>query len=83
MERLVEPDAVRANDLISILRGVPEGRARWKKLANQTRRLEEALYSKLYEEVVADINSGKKTGCWMETVVERGPEMDLDGIQMA
>ncbi|KAF9644779.1 cytochrome P450 [Thelephora ganbajun] len=81
LELLPEPDVVRPFGVIPMLQHVSEGWTRRKKLANQTRRLE-TLYSKLCDELVANINAEKKNGCWMETVVERGPEMGLDEGQV-
>ena len=83
LELLADPGALCPIDLIPILRYFSGGWNRRRKLANRTRHLEETLYSKLHEGVVANINAGKKNGCWMETVIERGPGADLSKHQIA
>ena len=83
LEILADPGSIRSIDLIPILRYFSGGWNRRRKLANQTRHLEEMLYSKLYEGVIANVHAGKKNGCWMETVVERGPGVGLSEAQMA
>ena len=83
LERLAEPSAAHPIHQIPILRYLSRSWLGWRELVNQTRRLEETLYSKLYEGVIANINAGKKNGCWMETVVRRGPEIGLGRTQMA
>jgi len=80
---LADPGAMRPIDLIPILRYFSGGWNRRRRLANRIQRLEEALYFKLYEGVIANINAGKKNGCWMETIAERGPGVGLSTIQMA
>jgi len=82
LELLADPGALRPIDLIPILRYFSGGWNRRRRLANQIRHLEETLYSKLYEEVITNINAGKNA-CWMETVVERGPGVGLSKTQMA
>ena len=83
LELLAEPHIFRPIDFIPVLRWASERWAGWKKLVVRTRCLQETLYSKLYEETMANIAAGKKNGCWMETVVERGSGMDLNETQMA
>lgn len=83
LDRLADPGAIRPIDLIPILRYFSGGWSKWRELANQIKRLEETLFFKLYEGVIANINAGKKSGCWMETVVEHGPGVGLSTAQMA
>lgn len=52
-------------------------------LANKTKRLQSTLYIRLYREVKAKVDSGQTNGCWMETVVERGPALGLSVEKMA
>lgn len=79
---LIEPGAVPPLDMLPILKYIPERFARWKMLANTAKRLQYALYSRLFKDVKAKIENGQTNGCWMETVVERGPSLGLDDDNM-
>jgi len=57
---------------------IPERWAPWKTEVKITRNLQRQLYFGLLEQVEARLQNGLSNGCFMETVIEKGPEFELD-----
>ena len=57
---------------------IPERWASWKTEVKITRSLQRGLYFGLLEQVEARLKKGQPNGCFMETVIEKGPGFGLD-----
>jgi len=57
---------------------IPERWASWKTEVKVTRNLQRELYFGLLEQVEARVQKGLSNGCFMETVIEKGPGFKLD-----
>lgn len=57
---------------------IPERWASWKTEVKTTRSLQRKLYFGLLEQVEARLQKGSPNGCFMETVIEKGPGFGLD-----
>ena len=57
---------------------VPERWASWKTEVKITRTLQRKLYFGLLEQVEARLQDGSPNGCFMESVIEKGPGFGLD-----
>lgn len=57
---------------------VPERWASWKTEVKITRNLQRKLYFGLLGHVEARLQKGSPNGCFMETVIEKGPGFGLD-----
>ncbi|KAF9647627.1 cytochrome P450 [Thelephora ganbajun] len=77
-EELMQPGAHPPVDLIPIMKYIPERWASWKTEVKITRRLQRKLYFDLLEQVEARMQKGSSNGCFMETVIEKGPGFGLD-----
>jgi len=57
---------------------IPERWASWKTEVKITRNLQRQLYFGLLEQVEERLQKGSSNGCFMETVIEKGPGFGLD-----
>ena len=76
--RSQQPGAHPPVDLIPIMKYIPERWASWKTEVKITRSLQRKLYFGLLEQVEARLQKGSSSGCFMETVIEKGPGFGLD-----
>ena len=76
--RSQQPGAHPPVDLIPVMKYIPERWASWKTEVKITRNLHRKLYFGLLEQVEARIQNGLSNGCFMETVIEKGPGFKLD-----
>lgn len=81
-ELLAEPGSAPPLDLLPILQYIPERFARWKRLAKKVKGLHQELYFDLLDDVKHKIDNRMTNGCWMETIIERGPQLGLNRQQM-
>jgi hypothetical protein len=65
-------------DLLPILKRVPERFASWKTLCKEVRRLQRKLYFGLLEETEERVAKGEGNGCFMEEVLERQKEFEMN-----
>ncbi|KAH9476395.1 Cytochrome P450 monooxygenase [Psilocybe cubensis] len=72
----VSPEAAPV-DLIPILKYVPERWAPWKQLWTETRRLQRSLYYSFLEQSERRIESGAKSGAFIERIMDRQEELKL------
>lgn len=75
---LLEPGNAPPVDLIPILKWIPERFAGWKQKCSEVRRLQRKLYFGLMDDVKERLARGDTNGCFMETVLERADEWELD-----
>ena len=73
-----QPGAHPPVDLIPIMKYIPERWASWKTEVKITRSLQRKLYFGLLEQVETRLQKGSSNGCFMEAVIEKGPEFGLD-----
>jgi len=59
---------------------IPERWASWRIEVKVTRNLQRELYFGLLEQVEARMQKGWSNGCFMETVIEKGPGFKLDRV---
>ena len=76
--RLQQPGVHPPVDLIPIMKYIPERWASWKTEVKITRNLQRKLYYGLLEHVETKLQTGSSNGCFMETVIEKGPGFGLD-----
>lgn len=65
-------------DLIPILKRIPERFAPWKTQARLVRDLQRKLYFGLLDECEKRVASGNENGCFMEEVLAKRKELELD-----
>lgn len=65
-------------DLIPILKRIPERFAPWKAQARHVRDLQRKLYFGLLDECEKRVASGNENGCFMEEVLAKREELELD-----
>ncbi|THU99211.1 cytochrome P450 [Dendrothele bispora CBS 962.96] len=75
---LLAPGAHPPVDMIPVLKFVPEGWARWKRICNEVRRLQKKLYFGLMGEVEGRMQADQENGCFLETIIKRQDEWGLN-----
>jgi len=81
-ELLLEPGATPPLDLLPILRRVPERWAKWKTDVSQCRKHQRDLYFGLLDETKARMEKGEENGSYMEEVIGRQEEFEMDREMM-
>ncbi|KAK1233947.1 hypothetical protein PQX77_002868 [Marasmius sp. AFHP31] len=81
-ELLLEPGATPPLDLLPILQKVPERWAKWKRDVRQCRKHQRDLYFGLLDETKERMDKGEENGSYMEEVIRRQEEFDMDREMM-
>ncbi|KAF4606963.1 hypothetical protein EYR38_001018 [Pleurotus pulmonarius] len=65
-------------DFFPAFRRVPERWARWKTLSRKTKQIRNAFDQDLFPQCEDAVQSGKRTGCYLENVIEAQAELGLN-----
>jgi cytochrome P450 len=77
-ELSLEPGAHPPIDVFPFLQHIPRRWAPWKKLCEETRKLQRELYFGLMDECEERVRKGKVNDCYMEEIIRRKEEFGLD-----
>ncbi|KAJ8078284.1 hypothetical protein PM082_000490 [Marasmius tenuissimus] len=81
-ELLLEPGATPPLDLLPFLQKVPERWANWKRDVRQCRKHQRDLYFGLLDETKERMDKGEENGSYMEEVIRRQEEFEMDREMM-
>ncbi|KAI0077958.1 cytochrome P450 [Panus rudis PR-1116 ss-1] len=82
-EKMLEPGAHAPIDLLPILQHVPERWAPWKTQAREIRGKQQRMYYGLRDLCAKRISEDRRTGCFLEEVIENKKKFGLDDEMIA